>query len=161
MIHSSLPIQLTITIGLLLGLVACQDNNEQMAGEPAVQAAASAAVEERWYNQAQVDQGQGVFAQNCAVCHGQRAEGLAEDWRQRLPDGSFPPPPLNGSAHAWHHPLFQLLQTIEAGGIPYGGNMPPFADVLGDDDKLAAVAYFQSFWSEEIYLSWLDRGGLD
>ena len=151
----------SIVASMMLALVACQDSNEQMAGGSLVQASADPDTEERWYIQAQVERGQGVFAQNCAVCHGRQAEGLADDWRQRLPDGSFPPPPLNGTAHAWHHPLFQLLQTIETGGVPYGGQMPPFAEVLGEDEMLAAIAYFQSFWDEDIYLNWLDRGGLN
>jgi hypothetical protein len=33
--------------------------------------------------------------------------------------------------------------------------------LLSNEEKLAAVAYFQDFWDEEIYLSWVDRGGLD
>jgi mono/diheme cytochrome c family protein len=153
-----------ITAIMFLTLAACQDSDEQAAGEQQVQgnlSSAPATAEQRWYSQAQVSRGQEVFTQNCAVCHGERAQGLAEDWRQRLPDGSFPPPPLNGSAHAWHHPLFQLMQTIETGGVPYGGQMPPFAESLNDEEKLAAIAYFQSFWDEEIYLGWVDRGGLD
>ena len=155
--------QLSRTIILFLSvlLTSCQESNESVDGVAPAEATGSSSETQRWYSRAQVDQGQDVFANNCAVCHGGQAEGLTEDWRQRLPDGSFPPPPLNGSAHAWHHPLFQLVQTIETGGIPYGGQMPPFAEVLGNEDMLAAIAYFQSFWNEEIYLSWLDRGGLD
>ena len=78
-----------------------------------------------------------------------------------MADGSFPLPPLNGSAHAWHHTREQLTLTIDTGGEPFGGQMPPFEELLSDDDKLAAIAYFQSFWDEEIYLGWLDLGGLD
>ncbi|MEZ5489346.1 MAG: cytochrome c [Gammaproteobacteria bacterium] len=158
--------QSTLMVGtfLLLTLAACSEDTVSES-EPAVsQAPVSAAAEaeaSRWYSSAVVEQGQVVFAQHCAACHGDAAQGLTADWRTRQPDGSFPPPPLNGSAHAWHHPLQQLLQTIDTGGIPYGGQMPPFDDVLGDDDKLAAIAYFQNFWSQEIYLAWLDRGGLD
>jgi len=116
---------------------------------------------QRWYNADQVARGGEVFAENCAVCHGDQAQGLAEDWRRRLPDGSYPPPPLNGSAHAWHHPLEQLVSIIETGGVPYGGQMPPFGEAIDDDDKLNTIAYFQAFWDEETYLSWLDLGGLD
>ena len=154
---------------LLLLLVSCQDNSGSNSESPGLQetlsstasSSASPDGEERWFSADQVARGREVFAENCAACHGAQAEGLAADWRDRLPDGSFPPPPLNGTAHAWHHPLFQLLQTIETGGIPYGGKMPPFADVLEEQERLDAVAYFQSFWTEEIYLNWLDRGGLD
>lgn len=115
----------------------------------------------RWYSQAQQETGQSVFRQDCAVCHGERAEGLTEDWRQRLEDGSFPPPPLNGSAHAWHHPLEVLLQVINEGGVALGGKMPPFAGQLNEEQKLAAIAYFQSYWSDEIYQQWLQMGGVE
>ena len=113
----------------------------------------------RWYDSEQVVLGRGVFAQNCAVCHGAEAQGLVEDWRVKLDDGSFPPPPLNGSAHAWHHPREVLMQVIDQGGEEIGGKMPAFAGVLGRDEKLAAIAYFQSFWSEEIYQRWMKLDG--
>ena len=114
----------------------------------------------RWYSESMRNQGQLVFSQNCASCHGDNAEGLAEDWRQRLADGSLPPPPLNGTAHAWHHPLPVLLQVIDEGGVAFGGKMPPFARLLTDEQKRSAVAYFQSFWSDEIYQQWLQMGGV-
>ena len=44
-----------------------------------------------------------IFNNNCAVCHGQNASGPKGDWREKLADGSYPPPPLNGTAHTWHH----------------------------------------------------------
>ena len=94
----------------------------------------------RWYNNEQVLVGAQVFAENCAVCHGDNAEGRVSDWRQRLEDGSLPPPPLNGSAHAWHHPNSVLVQVINNGGTPFGGTMPAFVGVLGKPDKLAAIA---------------------
>lgn len=115
----------------------------------------------RWYTQEQVTQGAVVFAENCAQCHGEQAEGIHDDWRERLDDGSFPPPPLNGSAHAWHHPRSILLRVINNGGIPLGGQMPAFEDVLDEQEKLAAIAYFQDFWSDEIYGNWLEMGGVD
>lgn len=113
----------------------------------------------RWYEAQQVEMGRQVFAENCALCHGDVAQGLHEDWRQRLADGSFPPPPLNGSAHAWHHPLSVLLQVINEGGVPLGGQMPGFAEQLDDQQKLAAIAFFQNFWSDEIYANWQQMGG--
>ena len=115
----------------------------------------------RWYNNEQVLVGAQVVAEHCAVCHGDNAEGRVSDWRQRLDDGSLPPPPLNGSAHAWHHPNSVLLQVINNGGTPLGGTMPAFVDVLGRPDKLAAIAYFQNFWSDEIYAQWIQMGGPD
>ncbi len=114
----------------------------------------------RWYTQPQVDSGRKVFKTHCAACHGENAEGTRE-WKKTLPDGSYPPPPLNGSAHAWHHPMSMLKRTIDNGSIPLGGTMPGFATKLGNADKIAAIAFFQSFWSDEIYAGWVARGGLE
>ena len=116
---------------------------------------------QRWYSEDQVLAGSEVFAQHCAVCHGAGAEGTVSDWRRRLDDGSFPPPPLNGTAHAWHHPNSILLQVINNGGVAFGGRMPGFADILSEADKLAAIAYFQNFWDDEIYGHWEQMGGVN
>jgi mono/diheme cytochrome c family protein len=56
----------------------------------------------------QVGRGQAVYEQNCAVCHGPEGQGQSGDWRVREADGRFSPPPLDDSAHAWHHPTADL-----------------------------------------------------
>jgi len=89
------------------------------------------------------------------------ARGLVADWRQKLDDDSFPPPPLNGSAHAWHHPRSVLLQVIDNGGAEFGGKMPAFASILDSQQKLAAIAYIQSLWDDETYAKWLLMGGIN
>ena len=108
---------------------------------------------ERWFNQQIVDYGDQLFQQNCAVCHGANAEGTS-DWKKRDANGNLPPPPLNGSAHAWHHSLEQLARSIREGGVKLGGVMPPFGDKLSDQQVLAVIAYFQSKWSDELYRRW-------
>lgn len=113
----------------------------------------------RWYSEQQVKNGQAVFVTNCSACHGKDAQGTF-NWRKPLPDGKYPPPPLNGAAHAWHHPLSMLKRTVNNGGIALGGTMPPFADKLTDAEIESAISFFQSYWSDEIYLEWLSRGGL-
>ncbi len=119
----------------------------------------SGAIVSRWYSDAQVATGRNVFTQNCAVCHGAEAQGAEGDWREKLEDGSFRPPPLNGSAHAWHHPQEILLRVIDYGGAAMGGKMPEFIDVLEQEEKLAAIAFFQSYWTDEIYQQWMQMGG--
>ena len=114
----------------------------------------------RWYTQAQVLKGETVFQANCSGCHGGRAQGLIANWKQRLPNGSYPPPPLNGSAHTWHHPLSVLQQTVKNGSIPLGGTMPGFRDKLNDAEIDAVISFFQSKWSDAIYQVWQTRGGL-
>ncbi|MBL4582901.1 MAG: cytochrome c [Gammaproteobacteria bacterium] len=148
-------------------LVSCSDQAavSQADGSPQIPVSASnedvpgAMGVERWNSTEQVVLGREVFTQNCAVCHGAEAQGTVVDWREKLDDGSFPPPPLNGSAHAWHHPQEILLRVIDYGGEAMGGKMPAFIDVLETDEKLAAVAYFQSFWTDEIYQQWMQMGG--
>ena len=132
-----------------------------MADSVSVENAAPESTMQRWYSAEAVTLGREVFTQNCAVCHGAQAQGLAEDWREKLDDGSFPPPPLNGSAHAWHHPQEILLRVIDYGGEAMGGKMPAFIDVLDQPEKEAAIAYFQSFWSDEIYQQWMQMGGIN
>jgi thiol:disulfide interchange protein DsbC len=114
----------------------------------------------RWYTQKQVERGAAVFTQHCAACHGANAEATP-NWRELTPDGKYPPPPLNGTAHAWHHPLDVLRRQIKLGGVPLGGSMPAFKDVLTAADIDAAIAYFQSKWDDEIYALWQERDGGD
>ena len=87
------------------------------------------AAAERWFNQEVVDYGAGLFQQNCAVCHGVNAEGT-KDWKKTDANGNYPPPPLDGSAHAWHHSIDALSSTIRNGGVRLGGTMPGFREKL-------------------------------
>ncbi len=112
----------------------------------------------RWYSKQQVEQGRTLYLTNCSTCHGQQAEGTA-DWRKRDSNGNYPPPPLNGSAHTWHHPLSVLETSIALGGKPNGGVMPGFAETLSPQDIQATIAFIQTFWSDEIYVRWLEIDG--
>ena len=111
-------------------------------------------VEGRWYTHEQVSRGMPLFAQHCAVCHGEWGQGLAEDWRKTDANGNYPPPPLNGTAHTWHHPTEVLLRTINNGGVPLGGVMPAFGAVIDEQQALDIIAYFQSLWTDDVYARW-------
>ncbi len=111
------------------------------------------AQDKRWYTPQQVEQGEVVFKQNCAACHGQNAE-LTINWKQPDANGIYPPPPLNGTAHAWHHDLDVLRQQIREGGQKYGGVMPPFGQVLSAEQIDMAISYFQSKWPDDLYQKW-------
>lgn len=131
------------------------------ACSPEIESDLSANGSVRWYTAEQVNQGKLVFERNCAVCHGEYAEGMYADWKVKLADGSFPPPPLNGTAHAWHHPMSVLMSVINEGGTALGGKMPGFEKQLTDSEKHAAIAYFQHYWNDETYNNWLKMGGTD
>jgi mono/diheme cytochrome c family protein len=113
----------------------------------------------RWYTMEQVARGQPLYAARCAGCHGIKGEG-APRWETPLPSGSYPPQPLDGSGHSWHHPLDHLKETIARGGTHPGGTMPGFAGTLTDEEQLAVIAAFQNFWDDRTYEGWLGRGGL-
>lgn len=81
-----------------------------------------------------VARGARLYNRFCAACHGESLEG-APDWKQPLPDGSFPPPPHDATGHTWHHPDSLLLEIITEGGDPAQRN-----DLL---------AFFKSTWSDE------------
>lgn len=141
------------TISILMALIFLMTACSQQSGS-SDSVNDSGNTSKRWYSESQVNVGKQLFQNNCASCHGDQAQGLDTDWKKTLPDGSYPSPPLNGTAHAWHHPLPQLLRTIEQGGVPLGGVMPGFANKLSEKERLAVIAYFQSFWSDEIYQRW-------
>jgi len=108
---------------------------------------ASHSADTRWYTWDDVVKGGNVFANQCASCHGAKAEGKT------------PAPALNGTAHAWHHSFSQLKQTIKKGTQRLGGSMPPFEDKLNDQEINQALAWVQSHWSDEVYSLWLKNTG--
>ena len=114
------------------------------------------AAESRWYNQSDVDKGSALFKQNCSSCHGVNAEGTL-DWKKTDSNGKYPPPPLNGTAHTWHHSKDLLRKTILEGGARLGGLMPPFRDKLSDQDIDDVIAFMQSKWTDDIYQKWASR----
>ena len=107
----------------------------------------------RWYGPDQVSHGETLYQQNCASCHGANAEATA-NWKEKDSSGNYPPPPLNGTAHAWHHSPKHLKNSIQQGSIQIGGIMPEFGSKLGDDDIDAVIAFFQSKWPESTYQKW-------
>jgi mono/diheme cytochrome c family protein/protein-disulfide isomerase len=115
-----------------------------------------AAENARWYSDEQVARGQQLFLQNCAGCHGKNAEATP-DWKKTDADGNYPPPPLNGSAHAWHHDLELLRRTVREGGAKLGGQMPAFEGVLDAEEIDSVIAFFQSKWPQETYQRWSGR----
>ncbi len=112
---------------------------------------------ERWYDGDLVRKGEKLFASNCASCHGDKGEGKVADWKKALPNGTYPPPPVNGTGHAWHHSIDILKRQIRLGGKLLGGAVPAFGDKLSDADMDAVIAYFQSQWPEHVYKAWAER----
>ena len=136
---------LAISTALLALLIACSTTPTNIS---------------RWYTFEQVAIGKPLYATHCAGCHGENGEG-APNSDTPLPNGSYPPQPLNGSGHSWHHSLTDQEETIEMGGRHPGATMPGFAEVLNHEERKAVIAAFQSFWGDRTYREWLGRGGVD
>ena len=112
---------------------------------------------ERQYDPALLEQGRSIFADNCSVCHGSNAEGEVENWHQRDDAGNLPAPPLNGTAHTWHHSIAALFHTIKNGTESIGGTMPAWKDSLSDDEIFSVIVWITSLWPDEIYDAWIER----
>lgn len=104
-------------------------------------------------------EGRQVFEQHCAACHGSQGQGLVKDWKKPGADGKYPPPPLNGTAHTWHHPLSQLHRVVKDGTARLGGNMPAWGGALSDRQIRHTLHYIISLWPEDIFREWEARGG--
>lgn len=111
---------------------------------------------------ARVAEGAGLYTPPCAACHGSQLEGTA-NWKQRLPDGSFPPPHDN-SGHTWHHSDAVLLNIVSLGGDPaFNSKMPGFRDKLSAAEMLAILEFFRSRWGteEREFQWWMTATGSD
>lgn len=98
-------------------------------------------------------QGQRLYQLNCATCHGRQAEG-ARDWRTPDAQGKYPPPPLNGTGHTWHHSSKALKFVIMNGTAKIGGNMPAWKDKLTMQEIELILTWITAQWSDEIYTAW-------
>ena len=101
--------------------------------------------------------GEKIYNKNCLSCHGPEGQGLAKDWKVKDENGNYPAPPLNGTAHTWHHSPEQLLYTINKGGVEMGGQMPAFEKRLTEEEKKALIEYMYSLWPKEIQEKYDDR----
>ncbi len=149
-----LKVILTISLSII-GTVIFANENADSSGDTTTENKNS-----RWYSATDVEQGRGLYAMYCLACHGHNAEGTKE-WKRSDANGHFPPPPLNGSAHAWHHSRSLLRNYIRQGGSPWGGIMPPIDSKVSDTEINTIIAYFQSYWSDAIYSKWVQAQGVD
>ena len=74
--------------------------------------------------------GESVFADNCAVCHGEKGEGNVG-------------PKLDGND--WIAERSNIINQVLFGATDHG--MPPFKDVLTDDQIAAVATYVRNSWS--------------
>ncbi len=117
--------------------------------------AAAHAQSHRFADPVVLNKGKKLFQTNCAVCHGQNAQGTVKEWQIPDENGKYPPPPLNGTAHTWHHSIDALGHTIRNGTVRMGGTMPGWKDTLAEEDIFAVIMWLSSLWPDEIYAAWM------
>ncbi len=102
--------------------------------------------------------GQVLYKEHCASCHGDKLEGQPS-WRQIGKDGVLPAPPHDATGHTWHHDNRLLFDYTELGGkalmeargiTRFKSGMPGLGDVLTDDEIWDILAYIRSTWPERI-----------
>ena len=143
------PIGVAMSLALLVLIVSCQGNDTTSSGANGT----ATALPVPTLDPALVAQGQQVYDQNCASCHGPNAEG-APNWEEPNELGNLPPPPHDDSGHTWRHGDGQLFEIIQNGmRDPFNKTpeltMPAFGDTLTDQEIRAVIAYLKSLWSEE------------
>ena len=87
-----------------------------------------------------VTQGRQVFERICADCHGENAEGYANELNA---------PALDSTEHAFHHPDQQIHDWIVNGKLGVGRQMPPLGDQMTDREVHAIIDYLHTLWKKE------------
>lgn len=113
-------------------------------------------VVKRNFNPERIANGKRLYLELCFMCHGMEGEG-DPDWKTPRKDGKYSAPPLNGTGHAWHHPMKFLHDYTKYGSVEKGGAMTGFEGALGDKDITDIILWFQSKWPDELYTSWYWR----
>jgi mono/diheme cytochrome c family protein len=81
--------------------------------------------------------GEALYQANCQACHGsQQGEGRTAG-----------APPHNDIGHTWHHPDAQLKDWVLNGKFP--GAMPPFKDVLTEEQVDTVLSYIKTWWTPD------------
>ncbi|CAG1013225.1 MAG: cytochrome c [Anaerolinea sp.] len=108
---------------------------------------------DQFFDSDQLTRGREIYLQNCAACHG--AEG-----RGQFPEAPFQPdstgrigaPPHNDTGHSWHHSDVLLIRYVTEGGFSDLTRfylMPPFGDVLTDEQIMLVIAHIKTLWTDE------------
>ncbi|MBY6201551.1 cytochrome c [Maritalea mobilis] len=105
-----------------------------------------------------VENGQALYADHCASCHGANLEGQ-ENWRFPGPDGVLPAPPHDETGHTWHHDNVLLFDYTRLGGqgalaqrgiTDFRSGMPAFEGTLTDEEIWEVLAYIRSTWPDRV-----------
>jgi mono/diheme cytochrome c family protein len=109
--------------------------------------------EDRVIDSARIEQGQQLYAQYCAACHGVNGEGQFPNTPlEPDPTGRYGAPPHNESGHTWHHDDALLFRYVREGGMGDPSAfypMPAFGEQLSDEQIVSILAYIKSLWTND------------
>ncbi len=119
-----------ILVSLTLGCVSSTQESEKPVPQP-------------------ISKGETLYQKYCVSCHGER--GVGENPRDIYATDEYGviAPPLDDSAHAWHH-TDEALVYIILEGSSRNPRMKSWKDVLTDADARDLVGYIKSLWSPRI-----------
>ena len=87
-----------------------------------------------------IAEGEAIYSDNCARCHGSEGMGDGEAGRSLVPSPAllrwFVQMPMAGDEY--------LLWTISEGGERFGTDMPPFKGTLSEEDIWKTIAYMRA-----------------
>lgn len=156
----ALPLFATMCICSTLFLIAAaRSTTNQVAGaQQAAQNQRSFAesqiqILDRQFTEQELAQGQAIYTQICAACHGIDGQGQFPE-APLEPDitGRIGAPPHNDTGHSWHHSDVSLIRYVTEGGFSDPTRfytMPPFGEVLSDEQIQMALAYIKTMWTDE------------
>ena len=99
----------------------------------------------QWDSAARIESGKNSYNEYCVKCHG--VEGSGEPAENIAGTDLSPAPPLNDTAHAWHHSNQDLLKTILEGSSQENSRMEAWKDILSKTDAENVLGYIKSLWS--------------
>lgn len=98
-------------------------------------------------------QGEAIYLQSCAACHGINGEGQFPNAPMQPDDtGRIGAPPHDSTGHTWHHDDDMLYRVVREGGMGSPQSfypMPAFGEQLSDTQIEAVIAYIKTMWSAE------------
>ncbi len=95
---------------------------------------------------AAIARGEVLYRDTCQACHGERGVGERPDDMYAKDEFGFVAPPLDDSAHGWHHSDSGLVATI-LNGSPRNERMRGWKGEMTEAQARDIVAYIKSLWN--------------
>ncbi len=105
------------------------------------------------HEQVQLQEGEIIYQQYCAGCHGVQGEGQP-NWERQNALGELPAPPHNMEGHTWKHSDAMLYRIISEGWRdPWNKTerltMPAFGNILTPLQIKLVTNYLKTLWTPE------------